>query len=158
MKVHFTAILAVLLFQSVFAGHVKKENAQEKWILQRYQQLSKATPESIPKIELKEYESKDGTFQYFPAEMGGIIFLREKEWIMITQSSGHYEKSGDVTMIRTSENEFYLNFGHCCKTMIIDSDKKIETIEDFLAAKGKGHRSEPTPWKKYRGEPDGEKL
>ncbi len=157
MKLHaiFIALLLFVTGGSVLASQKKASIAT--WLEKKHAQLSAVeVPTSIRRVDLNQSEkpNKDGVFRMYPKK--GYLEFADGSWVLLTSHSAHAEDGlSDISLIRTSTGEYYSNRGHCCLPILLFSDKKVASLEDFLKTTGKGAKAKPTSWIKYNREQGG---
>lgn len=57
---------------------------------------------------------------------------------------------GDIALARASDGKFYVNRGHQCLTLLLESPDRLTSLEAFLKSTGKGPKGQPTPWEPYK--------
>lgn len=143
------ALTVFLCFSNAFAG--KKKPTMEAWLEQRYARLSAVEePSKIRRSALDHSDDRDrnGLFSMYPDN--GYVEFSDQSWVLLTSHSAHKEDGlHDISLIRTSEGEYYYNKGHCCLPILLFSKVKVTTLDLFLKTTGKGGEAKATPWIKY---------
>ena len=159
MKMTTNAVLITLALMvamgSLLAGQVKKTVAN--WLVDKHAQLASVKdPNSIRRVALDQSAepNKEGFFSMHPKN--GHIEFSDGSWVLLTSHSAHSEDGlPDISLIRTSTDEYYTNHGHCCLPILPFSKEKVDSLERFLKTTGKGPEAKITTWIKYNREQDG---
>ena len=121
------------------AAERKKIKHKIEWVNKKYKVLSSLDINTLkrkPFPELPDYYTKDKWVTEF----------KDKSWIIITSNTSHmgmgstdlgHHPVGDMTMIRTSENSYYINSAHVCASICLKKqDKEISSLKVFLQTRG----------------------
>jgi hypothetical protein len=153
MKSTITALLIMALAAPAFASDKIKLDGE--WLKRKHKQLvAVKDPSKVKSVGMWSSGDKDSDEQYtyFPNGNGRIVF-EDKSWVLIVSHSIHQEDGlGDLTLVRASAGKYYVNKGHVCNKLILETKEKITSLETFLKAKGKGSKAEPVEWEEYKGE------
>lgn len=157
------AIVIILLFLTVTFPVFAETNvtADAGWLKLKYKQLAAIKEiDKINKVRFPSSDDKDATgqYSYYPSGNGRIVF-KDNSWVLLVSHSIHAEDAlGDLTLVRTSDGKYFVNKGHVCGTLILETKEKITSLKTFLNAKGKGAKADPVPWEEYKDEqpPSGE--
>jgi len=129
----------------------KDIRSHEQWLKIKHEQLSKI--DNITGVKNANFtlltvvdNPSSGFFTYCP-EKDGLIIFEDKTWVLLISSCSHGGLG--ISIIRTSENKYYVNTGHACSKIILESKEKIKSLETFL--KSSGVRGES--WEIYKSEP-----
>ena len=153
MKKTIATLLILAHASPLIAGNKIKSDAE--WMNLKYKQL--AAVKNVAKVKhvgLTDPGDKgaDGLYTYFPKGNGRIVFV-DKSWVLLVSHSLHAEDGlGDLTLVRASDGKYYVNKGHVCSKLILETKGEITSLRTFLNAKGKGPKAEPISWEKYEGE------
>ena len=149
--------ILIQLACATFSHAGDKIKADAEWLRLKYDQLAAVTNvEKVLNVGLRPSGSKDarGAYTYYP-QSGRIVF-DDGSWVLLVSHSIHAEDGlGDMTLVRTSEGNYFVTRGHVCEKLILETKEKIASLGTFLRAKGKGAKAEPIPWEPYEGEQDG---
>jgi hypothetical protein len=156
MKIIVKTLLLLTVTIPVYAA--TNVTADMGWLKLKYKQL--AAIKEIDKINQVRFPTSDdkGSYSYYPSGNGRIVF-KDNSWVLLVSHSIHAEDAlGDLTLVRTSDGKYFVNKGHVCNTLLLETKEKITSLKTFLDAKGRGAKSEPVPWEEYKDEqpPPGE--
>ncbi|NLB54620.1 MAG: hypothetical protein GX811_02425 [Lentisphaerae bacterium] len=153
MKNTFSALLIMILTITALAGERIKTDAE--WLKLKHKQLADLNvPSKVKDVGMWSSGDKnaDGQYTYYPNGDGRIVFA-DKTWVLIVSHSIHQEDElGDLTLVRASDGKYYVNKGHVCDKLILETKEEIISLDTFLKTRGKGHKAEPTKWEEYKGE------
>jgi len=145
-----TALACLAAGSSLLAGQNKK--TVDGWLEEKQAQLAAVEdPSSIRKVNLDQHNEadKDGHFSMSPKN--GYLEFADGSWVLLTSHSAHADDGlSDISLIRTSTGEYYMNRGHCCLPILLFSKVRVISLEGFLKTTGKGAKAEPTPWNEYK--------
>jgi len=148
-KILTTLIIIFFTVSNLYAG----VHPQSKWLKQKYEKLKKI--KNIKKVkncklQISKFDIKSKTYRYFLGESCKINF-KDNSWVIIISHSMHAEDMiGDITIIRASNGKYYINRGHVCDKLILNSKSKITSLSIFLKSTGWDSAQEPTYWKEYK--------
>lgn len=154
-----TLALLVSLFlfltgENLHAG--QKRETVSGWLEKKHTQLSAVEdPASIRKVGLDQSEEpkQEGLYTLYPKK--GYIQFEDGSWVLLTSHSAHADDGlADISLIRTSDGDYFSNRGHCCLPILLFSEGKVTSLDSFLKTTGKGPKAMSTPWIKYSREED----
>jgi len=147
-------VLALLAVTAFYANAGEPQMSKEEWLQSTYAKVAAYDVSKIPVTKLEgPYPSPKGGHDYFFfPKRNGMIRFKDGSWICITSHSAHADDGiGDITLIKTSEGEYFVNRGHCCPKLGIRSTAEmIGTLDSFLATKGDGPNATLLAWMPYK--------
>ena len=88
---------------------------------------------------------------YSHRNLGRLVYFDDGSWVIGMSHSTHTRDGlGDLTIIRTSNDKYYVNNGHVCDCLYLKTKNKVTSLETFLKTCGNGPHGEPVEWEEYK--------
>jgi hypothetical protein len=134
----------------------RRFQSNKEWLHFQHGQLAAiAIFEDLEQVSIAEFiRPFGGELSYYPPRNKRINF-DDDSWIILTANSIH-EMNGlsDMTLGIASDGKYYLNLGHVCGGVILESEKEVTSLSEFLGATGLGPKRESMTWAEHQ--PDDE--